>query len=326
MVRYCADLRDYNPSDTDGSLNILVFGIMGAGKSSWIQTILTMLSTERGNVIQHATTVGGAASHGTTTLRSHELPGLNCTLWDTWGLSDSNYQTCELSAIVQGILPSKWEMSAVFKDHEEPILAGLRTRKFRRAHAVLFFIPFGALSDPEEQASTRNQFHKLVALHLNPIVVLARVDELNPRVREDPFESHLDIQRARKKASDMFGIPLSRVQLAVPYFSETTRVFDLERLAYKVLELSMQAAADFKSLGEAAQEDGEAFDWGVPEKYSCEHIVQGADTDHPPCADACGLDVLQHMFNNTSVAATGAGNDEDGDQGAQEKDCVFAPS
>ena len=60
----------------DEKLNVLCFGTMGAGKSSFIQTVETMNSKNK-EIQTQSTIVGGSAEHGTTILRQHQLKGLN---------------------------------------------------------------------------------------------------------------------------------------------------------------------------------------------------------------------------------------------------------
>lgn len=75
----------------------------GAGKSSWIQTVMTTLQdNDAGDaVLSNRLRVGGSSGHVTVDLRRHEVvEGVN--LWDTWGMTTRNYQDAELRAMVQG--------------------------------------------------------------------------------------------------------------------------------------------------------------------------------------------------------------------------------
>jgi hypothetical protein len=84
LCSFTSDLKCYNADAASlEPINILIYGAMGAGKSSFIQTCLTMLSPDD-KPKQYVTTVGGTGGHGSKHLRMHDLPGLNCKLWDTW--------------------------------------------------------------------------------------------------------------------------------------------------------------------------------------------------------------------------------------------------
>jgi hypothetical protein len=103
--------------------------------------------------------------------------------------------------------------------------------------------------DEELLHNTKRQFFKITDMGLNPIVVLARADEIEPNVRADPMGEHVEIENQRVAAAQAFGVPLSRVHISVPYLTETKRGFDLERQAYVLLDTALQAAVEFKTLG-----------------------------------------------------------------------------
>ncbi len=73
-------------------------GPAGAGKSSFVQTLLTLLSCD-----VHPKTnqckVGGGAMHCTTALRSFKLERINARLWDTWGLTEETYRGMEVVSV-----------------------------------------------------------------------------------------------------------------------------------------------------------------------------------------------------------------------------------
>lgn len=73
---FAQELAKFQAPQQDTKLNILCFGMMGAGKSSFIQTVQSMLKDDK-SIRNHSTVVGGTAAHGTTTLRQHDLKGLN---------------------------------------------------------------------------------------------------------------------------------------------------------------------------------------------------------------------------------------------------------
>jgi hypothetical protein len=254
MRSYLQDLKDLNAHGE--ALNILVYGIMGTGKSSMIHTLMTMLSLKDA-ITQHVAVVRGGSDHGTTTLRKHELEGLNTSLWDSWGLSDENYKNSELTAIVNGFLPSHWKMHRAMdsKENQAAIMQNLNTSKFRRAHCVLFFIPASFAEDnPEQMEVAKKQFDAVTNMGLNPIVVVSRGDELASDLRDDPMMKLPSAQTQQlpqpaqhlnsvcQQVAQYFGIPLSRVHVSVPYKDEEERQFDLERRAYKLLEAAMHAA------------------------------------------------------------------------------------
>jgi predicted GTPase len=235
LCSFTGDLKCYNEDAASHEpLNILIYGAMGGGKSSFIQTCLTMLSPND-KPLQFVTSVGGTGAHGSKNLRMHDLPGLNCKLWDTWGLNNKTYKENELQIIVQGLLPDNWSMTDV-KPDAATMVRGFKTKAMRRQHAVLFFLTQGTLMAEDDMQGAKRQFGKISNMGLNPIVVIARADEIEPNIRSAPMSKFAEIEKQRETTAQAFGIPLSRVHISVPYCAEEERVFDIERQAYNVLD------------------------------------------------------------------------------------------
>jgi predicted GTPase len=98
MVDFLGELANKRHPTDGRCLNIYVIGAQGAGKGSFINTILTLLS-EGDSVVTEGADVGGGADHQTTQLesfniktmmRSTRLPRFPFRIFDTWGTSDSN--------------------------------------------------------------------------------------------------------------------------------------------------------------------------------------------------------------------------------------------
>jgi hypothetical protein len=101
-------------------------------------------------------------------------------------------------------------------------------------------------------------FTRIKALQYNPIVVLARVDESIAKIRTQAMKPTEELEKQRQAASAAFSIPLARVFYAVPYRTERERVFDIERLAYRILDEAICAAKDY-----CDHLPSSSFDWGV---------------------------------------------------------------
>ena len=68
---FVGDLLKLKPADRlVRAFNILVFGVIGAGKSSWINSIVTALSHDVENQLA---SVGGSSGHVTTQLVRYRL-------------------------------------------------------------------------------------------------------------------------------------------------------------------------------------------------------------------------------------------------------------
>ncbi|KAJ4456882.1 hypothetical protein PAPYR_7810 [Paratrimastix pyriformis] len=165
------DIRHPCPRDDKQKLNILVFGIAGAGKSSLINGFATILSTNPRDLVQPMAVLGGV-DHATRTLQrlrfGEEGRTFNFNLWDTWGLTAETWNSMELKRVMEGQFPSGWEMSQMDAESVALLAQGASTRHLRAPNATV---------DGSEIEMIRATFAKL--RDFNPLLVVTKVDELD---------------------------------------------------------------------------------------------------------------------------------------------------
>lgn len=223
--------------ETPKFINVLLFGLSGATKSSFVNSVLTLLSSEENNIVG-AAVAGGNTGHVTKILKPYPLilkgENLKIRLWDTWGLTLKNYTGNELPFILRGELPPDFEMDGDF----EGIRNESKNNHLRRIHSVVVFIPVAVLSDPGAQNFRQNlQTHFATITsnaEVNPIVLLTKVDEVNNQVRSAPNAKYPDMEVLRTKAATLFNIRPANVFYNVNYFTEKKRNFEIDRLNYSV--------------------------------------------------------------------------------------------
>ena len=247
-------LKVFNPDDPAAvaKFNILLFGWAGAGKSSLLQSIMTLL-TESREVLKNAVTVGGGQDHVTTDIRYTDLNkfGIHANLVDTWGMDGDNYTGKTLSMLCQGLLPSGWGMMQnMGQDEAAKIARGAATREQRQIHCVLFCLPHAMIENEADMANIAGQFQELVRQGINPIVLLSRIDEVVPDVRDDPMGTHDGVETLRATVAAKLSIPASRVLPMVPYVDENQRDVDKDRLINKLLNQALRSASEFRALGD----------------------------------------------------------------------------
>ena len=54
-------------------------------------------------------------------------------------------------------------------------------------------------------------------MQINPLVLLARIDEVCPNIRKDPCGEHADLEKLRKQAASTLAVPSNLVHACVPY-------------------------------------------------------------------------------------------------------------
>ena len=90
-----------HPNCGSDRLNILLFGLAGATKSSFLNSVFTLLDRDQTQII-HKAISGGSGDHVTVKLERHQLEGTNINLWDCWGLTQKTFKGNELDMILDG--------------------------------------------------------------------------------------------------------------------------------------------------------------------------------------------------------------------------------
>eukprot|EP01087_Luapelamoeba_hula_P000024 TRINITY_DN10013_c0_g2_i2.p1 TRINITY_DN10013_c0_g2~~TRINITY_DN10013_c0_g2_i2.p1 ORF type:complete len:385 (-),score=44.77 TRINITY_DN10013_c0_g2_i2:6-1160(-) len=234
MVVFAGKLSGYNPRNEDvPHYNILLFGLAGAAKSSFVNSATTCLS-ETSKVV-HCAAVGGSSSHVSSKLARYILPGVKVALWDTWGLTMNTYQDGIMSCILEGQLPSNWDMTMTYDANNNVLEQHQSSRDSRIPHAVLFFITHSAL-DAQDQTEMIARNYRTVQ-HLTPLVLITKVDEVDSDIRDHPLDPSPTCHAIRRKAADVLKTSIQHVHLLVNYQSEHHKNFEIDRGIYKILEL-----------------------------------------------------------------------------------------
>ena len=230
---YKTDFPEYAPS-----LNILLFGIAGAGKSSFMNSILTSLLPDYCEVAA----VGGNEHHVTKNIRcfpiSRNVQGLgNCciNLWDTWGVDDTNYRHEFLSEILKGNVPAGFQMKESTNGRNLP--AAMGSSLTRRIHAVFLFVPIGILEDNAMCQKMSSLLEEILDAEINADFIITRADTIsNPHA--------LKLQIANK-----FKIAENRLHLVSNYINSNQKNFLIDKVALNIFNDTVSKGENYiKSL------------------------------------------------------------------------------
>ena len=214
------------------TVNVLFIGWVGAGKSSAVNTIATLLDHRTDGVKHGLAKVVGNVAHATTKLQPYAM-GLEkkIKLIDVPGLEEGTYQNLELASTVKGLLKRETELvhrQGESKVHQDDI----DTAHEREAHVVVVLMPAMFMDDSGKVELVKKHLATLQELDYNPFVMLAKVDINEPGIREDPLAFHTfeDLTAQRQELAEMLGYPLARIQYTVsllvfsfplPYYCST---------------------------------------------------------------------------------------------------------
>ena len=230
--------------------NILMFGTAGASKSSFVNTVVTMLQNPDATKMYRIAEIGGSADHATRKLHCFEVSKIfkdvKFNLWDTWGVDRKAYTRDIVDNLVDGKLPKNWSMTTSFEKYKQKF-DEMGEAVQTQMHAIVFFVPQAMLTDldDEETARIQEMFQSLIAKLYNPLVILSKVDEVCPAIRNDPLASVKEVEDLRKQTATMFKIGLNSVRYTVNYTQEEKRTFGIEALAYENIESALQHCESF---------------------------------------------------------------------------------
>jgi septin family protein len=213
-------------------INILIFGMAGSSKSSFINSIYTMFQHD--TIISTAGTQAGS-DHCTKQYFKYEFEGLPFSIWDTWGITEENYQDFELTLMLQGKLPKKYDYSMSYDVVKKKFGKDLdATANERKIHQVIFFIPIGQYEDLQEYMV--EHLRSINMLVPNPIIVLSLADSFDEKIRESPLLGDSKIlSEAKKKITQKIGIPGNRIYYGVNYQNETKPSFEIDRNTFSIV-------------------------------------------------------------------------------------------
>jgi hypothetical protein len=153
---------------------------------------------------------------------------------------------------LQGRVPEGFDMNmhVTMLGQHEPEIA--RTKHLRQAHAVVFFVPGAVTSDTDYLNRLKERLDRIkrVESTYRPLVVVGRMDELVPELREQPhkWESMPEVCECRSGIAKALEIDLARVLISVPYTSESERVHGIDVLAANNALTILRAASEYAFL------------------------------------------------------------------------------
>jgi len=128
-------------------------------------------------------------------------------------------------------------------------------------------LPVAWLGDPESDQMQKiiKEFTKVVRLGVNPLVLLARVDEIEPTIRQDPSSPGEEVKKAVKQAAKLLGIPDANVIPNVNYLEEHQKSFEIDRNLWIIVHRALSQSKHYLEYLELqAKQETAKRDKGAP--------------------------------------------------------------
>eukprot|EP01114_Cavostelium_apophysatum_P020839 TRINITY_DN7096_c0_g1_i1.p1 TRINITY_DN7096_c0_g1~~TRINITY_DN7096_c0_g1_i1.p1 ORF type:complete len:571 (-),score=147.15 TRINITY_DN7096_c0_g1_i1:141-1853(-) len=223
-------------------VNVCFFGIVGSGKSTTQNTLMSALLT--GEDVETMRPTGGGGEHVTLRIEGIDLTqsqrrmNVQMKFWDTFGLNSlDNWPEAKFRQFLQGRLTNYSVFEKIEALAEAPF-GGPEiptTPLSERIHVVLLFMPSEVFKNEIMFARIAESFRVAVSEGYNPLLMVTFANELTTQERENVLQ----------QVQDQFNIAKRQV-LFVPYSGETRRRdFGVDREALFVLDTIRSSAEAF---------------------------------------------------------------------------------
>jgi len=221
------------------SYNILLFGRIGAGKSSFASTLNRAVT---GSFDPNFAFVDFTYKPCTKEINKVDL--FNCSpikIWDTFGLDDENYDHQILENILDGKTTDRFQPGNHFLSYEQ------RLGEF--AHTVVLVADVQIFAEQDELENLRKKVNIIKQKKHFPILVLTKLDTL--LTSEEKKNSILDLNQTKygkqitKKAQEVFHIDRNSIFFVVNYIGNESQDLYKELLCFRILGQVVERAKQF---------------------------------------------------------------------------------
>lgn len=214
-------LTVYKPQLLTSKYNVLLFGISGGGKTTFLENMKKMLSTE--------SAMGQDGLNATVSFTRNEFQEQFFNVWDMWGTDFFSEKDIEhLKRIYAGELPNNYKQSISYEKllQSELYQKIMHTTDERKIHSTIFFVPVSCTMDTD-LLNTVHQYFKLVRdMSSTPIIVLTMCDTIcdMDQLYINGIES-VEAKQAKELLSNLFEVHIDRIYFGINNESDTFGTF-----------------------------------------------------------------------------------------------------
>jgi len=209
MVRYVKDLAEWKPKPPIDSVNIVVFGIMGAGKSTLINTLHFLWD----RALQEVAVAWGSDSHVTLDNQLHKATH-GFGFLDTRGLTMQNYLAHEFDDLIQPLLP-------------------------RKIHTIIFVATFGDSFSSETMARLSGFISKAAQKSYSSILVVTRLDDADADERNES-----QFMKIKKRFSQKTGMSTTNI-FCIDNSNPQEKSLSKDKILYGILMCALENANNY---------------------------------------------------------------------------------
>ncbi|KAK9815950.1 hypothetical protein WJX72_012481 [[Myrmecia] bisecta] len=229
--------------------NLLLFGGVGAGKSSIVSSVDSLF---KGRISRRAPHGQGTGSF-TRILKKYtfQVDNLDAgtskdvawSLWDSAGWSDSDYQTGELGFILDGNLPDRFDLASTISVqspgfNSSPMLAD-------KVHCVCFVVPCESATDEAYIKRLQEMKNFARTRGIPTLVMLTKIDEYDPDLLGEDVTKTFESDR---EVTMLAGVGGTKDVFPVKSFShEYEPQYEAGVLLFHAIKHALFAATDYIS-------------------------------------------------------------------------------
>lgn len=228
-------------SDIEENFNIYLFGKMGAGKSSFINSLTTIFNTDkksRKQVLRPALALASGESCTRQVKKySFGAEGHKLNVFDVWGFENQRPEawTKEMFAfLMRGVLPESFNLEDAVNLTKSSgnIIDNLRTENCEKAHVAIFVLSILDYEDEEWIAKLMEFMMIASEENVRTMVLLTQVDLLDSSLKDDPFIGNPAVTEIINRVNETIGIPIADIIPMVNYVSERETTWYKDRASF----------------------------------------------------------------------------------------------
>jgi hypothetical protein len=232
-------------------VQVLLYGIAGAGKSTHINTQFSSISDNIRSVVAHRRSEGHQTKKIAPFLLFHDydkIPYKHMVFYDPYGVSVDNFAKEILERLLEGILPPSFTIlnstRAVkdFKRGRKAFTIDQRERSHKkrikqRMHAIVFVVTLESIYDTKSELSARMKiaYDVAISLQYNPIILISHLP-LSTSAEE--------IANITMNVSQRTGIDVMDILPTFAYIETGEKQFEIDKNAAIIREKIMYRAID----------------------------------------------------------------------------------